>query len=131
MTDDNGTVASVTDHILITGLRVVSVIGVLEHERQSPQPLRVDIDIHVDLNDAGRSDDLSQTVHYGEVSTQIAEVARKTSDLLLERLAQRMADVVLQFPGVLGVELTLTKLRPPIPEDVESSAVRILRLRTT
>jgi len=121
----------VTDHILITGLRVVSVIGVLEHERQAAQPLRVDIDIHVDLKDAGRSDDLSQTVHYGEVSMQIAEVARNTSDLLLERLAQRMADVVLQFSGVLGVELTLTKLRPPIPEDVESSAVRILRLRTT
>ena len=131
MTDDNGTVASVTDHILITGLRVVSVIGVLEHERQAAQPLRVDIDIHLDLKDAGRSDDLSQTVHYGEVSMQIAEVARNTSDLLLERLAQRMADVVLQFSGVLGVELTLTKLRPPIPEDVESSAVRILRLRTT
>lgn len=83
MSDDDGTVASVTDHILITGLRVVSVIGVLEHERQSPQPLRVDIDIHVDLNDAGRSDDLSQTVHYGEVSMQIAEVARNTSDLCL------------------------------------------------
>ncbi|MEI8391254.1 MAG: dihydroneopterin aldolase [Actinomycetes bacterium] len=120
-----------TDHILITGLRVVSVIGVLEHERQAAQPLRVDIDIHVNLQEAGRSDDLSQTVHYGEVSMQIAEVARKTSDLLLERLAQRMADVVLQFPGALGVELTLTKLRPPIPEDVESSAVRIYRLRTT
>lgn len=130
MSDDDGTVASVTDHILITGLRVVSVIGVLEHERQSPQPLRVDIDIHVDLNDAGRSDDLSQTVHYGEVSMQIAEVAQYQRPLL-ERLAQRMADVVLQFHGVLGVELTLTKLRPPIPEDVESSAVRILRLRTT
>jgi 2-amino-4-hydroxy-6-hydroxymethyldihydropteridine diphosphokinase len=49
----------------------------------------------------------------------------------LERLAQRMADVVLAFPRVSAVDLTLTKLRPPIPEDVESSAVRIHRMKTS
>jgi dihydroneopterin aldolase len=43
-------------------------------------------------------------------------------------LAQRMADVVLSFPHVLAVDLTLTKLRPPVPEDVQSSAVRIHRV---
>ena len=59
---------------------------------------------------------------------QLAEVARTTSDQLLERLAQRMADVVLSFPHVLAVDLTLTKLRPPVPEDVQSSAVRIHRI---
>ena len=124
--------ASVTDHILINGLRVVSVIGVLEHERLSAQPLQIDVDIHVDLHDPGSSDDLTQTVHYGEVCMQLAEVARSTSDQLLERLAQRMADVVLSFPHVSAVDLTLTKLRPPVPEDVQSSAVRIHRaaLRT-
>lgn len=126
----NGTVASVTDHILINGLRLVSVVGVLDHERQSAQPLQVDIDIHVDLHDAGQSDDLTQTVHYGEVSMQVAQVARDNSDLLLERLAQRMADVVLGFPGVLAVDLTLTKLRPPIPEDVQTTAVKIHRPRS-
>ena len=121
--------ASVTDHILINELRVVSVIGVLEHERLSAQPLQIDVDIHVDLHDAGSSDDLTQTVHYGEVCMHLAEVARSTSDQLLERLAQRMADVVLSFPHVLAVDLTLTKLRPPVPEDVQSSAVRIHRVR--
>lgn len=119
--------ASVTDHILINGLRVVSVIGVLDHERLLAQPLQIDVDIHVDLRIAGSSDDLTQTVHYGEVCMQLAEVARSTSDQLLERLAQRMADVVLSFPQVLAVDLTLTKLRPPVPEDVQSSAVRIHR----
>ncbi len=120
--------ADVTDHILINGLRVVSVIGVLDHERLSAQPLQIDVDIHVDLRSAGASDDLTQTVHYGEVCMQLAATARATSDQLLERLAQRMADVVLSFPHVLAVDLTLTKLRPPVPEDVQSSAVRIHRI---
>lgn len=123
--------AFVTDHILINGLRVVSVIGVLDHERESAQPLQIDADIHVDLHDAGQTDDLTETVHYGEVCMQLAAVARETSDQLLERLAQRMADVVLSFPKVSAVDLTLTKLRPPVPEDVQSSAVRIHRVRNS
>lgn len=123
--------ATVSDHILISGLRVVSVIGVLDHERKIPQPLRVDVDIHIDLHDAGLSDDLTETVHYGEVCLQLAATARENADQLLERLAQRMADVVLSFPRVSAVDLTLTKLRPPIPEDVESSAVRVHRIKTS
>ena len=122
---------AVSDHILISDLRVVGVVGVLDQERSAPQPLRIDVDIHVDLHDAGLSDDLTETVHYGEVCTALAEVARTTSDQLLERLAQRMADTVLSFARVAAVDLTLTKLRPPIPEDVQSSAVRIHRVKTS
>jgi dihydroneopterin aldolase/2-amino-4-hydroxy-6-hydroxymethyldihydropteridine diphosphokinase len=124
-------VTAVSDHILISDLRVVSVVGVLDHERNAPQPLRIDVDIHVDLHDAGLSDDLTETVHYGEVCTALVEVARVNSDHLLERLAQRMADTVLSFARVAAVDLTLTKLRPPIPEDVQSSAVRIHRVKTS
>jgi len=119
------------DRIIIDGLRVVSVVGVLDHEREAPQPLRIDVEIHVDLHDAGLSDDLTETVHYGEVCLRLVEVARTSSDQLLERLAQRMAETVLEFPRVAAVDLTLTKLRPPIPVDVQSSAVRIHRVRTS
>ena len=119
------------DRIIIDGLRVVSVVGVLEHEREAPQPLRIDVEMHVDLHDAGLSDDLTETVHYGEVCLRLTEVARASSDQLLERLAQRMAETVLEFPRVAAVDLTLTKLRPPIPVDVQSSAVRIHRVRTS
>lgn len=118
-----------TDHILINDLRFDSIIGVLDHERLAPQPLRVDVDIEVDLHDAGASDDLEQTVHYGEVAVALANLARDTQYLLLERLAQHMAEVVLSFPLVRAVELTLTKLQPPIPERIDSTAVRIRRAR--
>lgn len=119
-----------TDHILIDALCVSGVIGVLDHERLAPQPLRLDVDIEVDLHDAGLSDDLTQTVHYGEVAVALADTVRSTNYLLLERLAQHLADVVLGFPLVRAVDLKVTKLQPPIPEDIGSTAVRIRRVRT-
>jgi 2-amino-4-hydroxy-6-hydroxymethyldihydropteridine diphosphokinase len=54
---------------------------------------------------------------------------RDSTDILLERLAARIADRVLHFDHVEVANVTLTKLRTPIPEDLVSSAVRIVRSR--
>ncbi len=117
------------DRILIDDLRVMTVIGALPHERELAQPIRIDLSIGVDLHEAGRSDELAATVHYGLVCERITEMARDSKDILLERLAAKVADVVLEFDLVDEVEVTLTKLRPPVPEAVESTAVRIVRTR--
>jgi dihydroneopterin aldolase/2-amino-4-hydroxy-6-hydroxymethyldihydropteridine diphosphokinase len=117
------------DRIEINGLRVMTVVGVLPHERESAQPLRVDLALEVDLADAGYSDELADTAHYGLVSERVAALMRESKDLLLERLAHRIASEALLVDRVEAVEVTLTKLRPPIPEDMESTAVRIRRDR--
>lgn len=116
-----------TDHVYIDALRVTCIIGVLDHERTTPQPIQIDADIEIDLAEAGRTDDLTKTVHYGEVAVALADLARTTGYQLLERLAEHMAEVVLAFPRVEAVELTVTKLEPPIPEDIGATAVRIRR----
>ena len=115
------------DHVLIEALEVTCIIGVLDHERVTPQPLRIDVDIEIDLAEAGRTDDLSTTVHYGEVAIALADLARGTQYQLLERLAEHMTQVVLGFPRVVAVDLKLTKLQPPIPERIGSTAVRLRR----
>jgi dihydroneopterin aldolase len=46
---------------------------------------------------------------------------------LLERLATRIAEVVCRDPRVLSVTVTVRKLRPPVPVDLTSAAVRITR----
>ena len=101
------------DRILIDDLRVLTVIGALAHEREIAQPIRIDLSIGVDLHEAGRSDDLAATVHYGLVCERVTELARDSKDILLERLAAKVADVVLEFDLV----------------DVQSTAVRIVRTR--
>ena len=117
------------DRILIDDLRVMTVIGALPHEREIAQPIRIDLSIGVDLHEAGRSDELNATVHYGLVCERITEMARESKDILLERLAAKVADVVLEFDLVDEVEVKITKLRPPVPEAVESTAVIITRTR--
>jgi dihydroneopterin aldolase / 2-amino-4-hydroxy-6-hydroxymethyldihydropteridine diphosphokinase len=115
------------DRIDISGLTVTTVVGALPHEREIAQPLRIDLALHVALHDAGSSDELGDTVHYGLVTEHVADIVRETKDVLLERLAERIAEVVVGFDRVEAVDLTVTKLRPPIGEHVETTGVRISR----
>jgi dihydroneopterin aldolase/2-amino-4-hydroxy-6-hydroxymethyldihydropteridine diphosphokinase len=118
-----------TDRIDISGLVVTTVVGALPHEREMAQPVRIDLSLHVDLRDAGRTDELGDTANYGEVTQRVAAVVRESKDVLLERLAERVAEVAVAFDRVEGVEVTVTKVRPPIPEQVDTTAVHIQRRR--
>jgi 2-amino-4-hydroxy-6-hydroxymethyldihydropteridine diphosphokinase len=117
------------DRIEITGLRVMTLLGVLSHEREFPQPLEFDIILEGDLRDAGVSDDLSDTAHYGLVTERAAAIARESKDELLERLVHRIAEDALTFDRVEVAEVVVRKLRPPIPEDVQTTAIRVRRTR--
>jgi dihydroneopterin aldolase/2-amino-4-hydroxy-6-hydroxymethyldihydropteridine diphosphokinase len=118
------------DRILIDDLRVLTIIGALPHEREIAQPLRIDLSIGLDLRNAGRSDELNDTVHYGLVCERVVAMARDSKDILLERLAAKVADVVLEFDLVETVDVKVTKLRPPVPEAVESTSVVLTRSRS-
>ena len=117
------------DRIELRGLVITTIIGTLPHERTLAQPLQIDLSLFVNLRQAGQSDDLGDTVHYGEVTERVAQVVRSAQDRLLERLAERVAESVLAIPRVQAVEVTVAKLRPPVPEQLHSTAVRILRHR--
>jgi dihydroneopterin aldolase/2-amino-4-hydroxy-6-hydroxymethyldihydropteridine diphosphokinase len=117
------------DRILIDDLRVLTLIGALPHEREAKQPLRIDLSIGVDLRDAGRTDELDDTVHYGLVAERVVELAEESKHILLERLAADVADTVLAFDRVEEVDVTVTKLRPPVPTPLQSTAVRMVRTR--
>jgi dihydroneopterin aldolase/2-amino-4-hydroxy-6-hydroxymethyldihydropteridine diphosphokinase len=117
------------DHIQLRGLRAVGTHGVLPEERQRAQPFEVDIDIEADLTEAGRSDDLADTVDYGAIALLVAaEVEGRHADLL-EHLADRIACAVLAVAGgrATAVSVTLRKLRPPLPVDLSSVSVSVTR----
>lgn len=52
-------------------------------------------------------------------------MVRESKDILLERLADRVAEVVISIDRVEAVEVTVTKSRPPVPEQLESTGVHI------
>lgn len=117
------------DHILIDNLRVVAVVGALPHEREIAQPLRIDLAIGADLREAGRSDELRDTVNYGLVAENVGQAVESSKHILLERVAADVAAIVLGFDLVEEVDVTVTKLRPPVALDVDATAVRIVRTR--
>lgn len=101
----------------------------LPEERERAQPFEVDLDVETDLRRAGTTDDLADTVDYGGLCEAVAAVVGGERYALIERLAERIAEVVLAGPGVSAVTVHLRKLRPPVPVDVASAGVRIHRSR--
>jgi dihydroneopterin aldolase len=119
----------VADTIELRGLRAMGICGALAEEQSRAQPLEVDLDVVADLAVAGRSDALDDTIDYAAVAAQAHRVLSTERFTLLERLAQRLCDVVLVDPRVFEVTVSVRKLRPPVPHDLATSGVRITRRR--
>lgn len=107
---------------------MVGTHGALPEEKDRAQPFEVDLDLVADLATAGRTDALGDTVDYGAVAATVARVVGEERHRLLERLATRIADDVLNVdPLITSVTVTVRKLRPPVPVDLASAAVRVTR----
>jgi dihydroneopterin aldolase len=118
------------DRIELRGLRLPARVGVLPIEREQDQPLEIDLDVVVDLGPAGASDDLADTVHYGAVCDAVAQAVGGGHVALLERLAEVVAQAVLGVdPRIVAVDLAVRKLRPPVPHDLATSGVHVVRTR--
>jgi dihydroneopterin aldolase len=118
---------SATDRILISGLRVLGVHGVLPEERTRAQPFEIDLELTVDVSAAGASDALSDTVDYAAVADAAAAIVRDESYQLLERLATRIAEVCRADERVAAVVVTVRKVHPPVPLELDHVGVRIQR----
>lgn len=116
------------DRIELRGLRVTGTHGVLPEERTRPQPFELDLDVEADLRAAGASDALDATVDYAALAEAAARVVSEEHHALLERLAERVAEVVLAVdPRVRSATVGIRKLQPPVALDLSSAGVRITR----
>lgn len=118
-----------SDVISLVGLRQYGYHGVLAHERENGQDFVVDVEIEFDLAPAARSDDVADTVHYGELATRLAAVVAGEPVNLLETLAERLIDTCLSYPLVTAATVTLHKPNAPIAEAFSDVSVRIRRTR--
>lgn len=109
----------------LRGLRALGICGALPEEQQRRQPLEVDLDVAADLTTAADSDDLDDTIDYGTVCAAVEKVLREERFMLLERLARRIADVVLADDRVTSVAIAVRKLRPPVPQQLDTAGVRL------
>ncbi|WP_104132300.1 dihydroneopterin aldolase [Cryobacterium sp. M91] len=118
-----------TDSITLTGLRVNAHHGVHDFEKENGQDFVIDVTVWLDLLAAAASDDVTQTIHYGELAEQITDAAKHNPVDLIETVAERIASVVLAHPPALKVQVTVHKPQAPISVPFTDVAVQITRVR--
>lgn len=89
----------------------------------------MDICAWLDLAPAARTDDLTETVHYGELAQRAADIVAGEPQDLIESVAGLIADDVLTDDRVQVVEVTVHKPSAPIPLAFDDVAVTIRRQR--
>ncbi|MFN3948448.1 dihydroneopterin aldolase [Microbacterium sp.] len=118
------------DHITLTGVRAFGYHGVYPDEKRDGQEFVVDATVVLPLARAAETDDVRDTVHYGELAERIAAVVSGEPVDLLEKLASRIADDVLTDERVEAVTVTVHKPSAPIPVPFGDVAVTITRGRS-
>ena len=116
-----------SDRITLTGLRVRGHHGVLPQERRDGQDFLVDAVLQLDLRPAGETDDLTRTVHYGELAERLAAVVAGEPVDLLETLAERLAAACLRAPRVCWAEVTVHKPAAPVAVPLADASVTVVR----
>lgn len=118
------------DEITLTGIRAFGHHGVYADEKRDGQDFVVDATLALSLRRAAETDDVADTVHYGELAERIAAVVAGEPVDLLETLAQRIADVVLADARVARTVVTVHKPRAPIAVPFADVSVTIRRDRS-
>ncbi|HIW37790.1 MAG TPA: dihydroneopterin aldolase [Candidatus Jeotgalicoccus stercoravium] len=114
------------DKIHINGIKIYSYHGAIKEERVLGQYFIIDLVLHLDLSLAARTDDLSQTVHYGEVYELVETIVKGEAVSLIEHLAGKInAQLFDRYAKIVEVETTITKPNPPIDGNYDSVGITL------
>lgn len=115
------------EYIRLVGIEATGFHGVYPEERRDGQPFVVDVTLA--LARTSRADDVSTTIHYGDLSEEVADrIASEPVDLI-ETLAGEIAELCLLHAYVRGVVVTVHKPWAPMREIVGDASVTVVRLR--
>jgi dihydroneopterin aldolase len=116
------------DRIALQGLVFSGRHGVRPAEREQAQEFKVDVTVETDLAAAGRSDSVADTVDYRLVYAIVKDVIEGESAKLIETLARRIAERVLELDKVEAVSVRIAK-QPESMRPIDAAAVTISRAR--
>jgi FolB domain-containing protein len=115
------------DQIRIHDLLIRGILGINDDERTQPQDIVVSLVLTVDTRQAAKSDDIADAVNYRTLTKDVIEHVEKSSCLLVERLVDEVARLVLRDPRVEAVEVSIDK--PGALRFAKSVGVTIFRTR--
>lgn len=120
------------DKIKIQELEVFANHGVFPEENVLGQKFLVSADLYTNTRKAGRTDDLTASVHYGEVSALIDSYLKEHTFKLLESAAEHLAEeILIKYPTVRKIRLEIKKPWAPVRLPLKTVSVEITRARHT
>ena len=97
------------DIVYIRDLQVETIIGIYDWEREVRQTISIDLDMAADISKAACSDNIEDALNYKAVAKRLISFIEGSSCLLVERLAEEVAQIVVEEFNVPWVKLRLSK----------------------
>lgn len=116
------------DKIEIRGLEIFANHGVFPEENKLGQKFLISAVLYTDTRKAGKTDDLTASIHYGEVSAFITKYMKEHTYQLLERVAETLAEEMLKsISGLCKIDLEIKKPWAPVGLPLKTVSVKISR----
>jgi dihydroneopterin aldolase len=97
------------DIVYIRELQVQTVIGIYDWEREVRQAVSLDLEMGTDIREAAATEDIENTLNYKSVSKRLIDFIEGSEFLLVETMAEEVAQLVMQEFGVRWLRLRLGK----------------------
>ena len=97
------------DRIFLRDLRVETIIGIFDWERETPQTVSIDLEMATDVARAAQSDDIADALDYKAVAKRLIAFVGESRFQLVETLAERIAAILREEFGVPWVRVTVNK----------------------
>lgn len=97
------------DTVFIEDLRIETVIGIYDWEREIRQTVALDLEMAFDNRRPAASDDIADTLDYKAVAKRLIDFVGQARFELVESLAEHCARIVMEEFGVAWLRLKLSK----------------------
>jgi dihydroneopterin aldolase len=97
------------DIIYLKALKIDTVIGIFDWERQIKQTIVLDLEMATDIRKAASTDQIEDTLDYKAISKRLIDFVQNSEFQLVETLAERITEIVLTEFSVPWVRLQLDK----------------------
>ena len=97
------------DKIYLSGLRIETIVGIWEWERQIPQTVVIDLEMAADIKKAAATDSIEDTLNYKLVAKRVTALVVDGKFQLVETLAERVAQTIIDEFSVPWVKVTVNK----------------------
>ena len=97
------------DKVFIKELEVETIIGIYDWEREVRQLISISLEIDFDLTKAAKTDKIEDTLNYKKISKRVIKLAETLKSKLIENLAQKIADTILNEFAVSSIVVKVEK----------------------